>query len=169
MSSKNLGSKILVLGVSASGKSTFARKLAEKTGLPVIFVDAIMWKQNWKYIGDIETAKRLDEESAKPQWIIEGYIVKEARAFVFERADAIIYLDYPRVVASFRYIQRWWIHRKNPRPEIEGSPEKFSWKFLKLVWKKGEAISLDGFLVKADQTKILRLTSPKEAKNFLKN
>lgn len=160
----------MVVGVSASGKSVFARKLAQKINLPLIFVDAIMWQTGWSYIGDAETVKKLNEESAKSEWIIEGYIVKEARPFVFERAESIIYLDYHPLVAPLRYIQRWWMHRENPRPELEGSPEKFSWKFFKLVWTKGEAVSLNKFLAQLkDQTKIIKLTSPKKAKDFLSN
>jgi adenylate kinase family enzyme len=162
------GNKIVIVGVSASGKSTFARKLGNKLGLPVVFVDAIMWRPGWNYIGDAATVSKLNEESLKPEWIIEGYIEKDARAFVFDRAETIIYLDYSPLTSSLRYIQRWLKHRKNSRPELEGSPEKFSFKFLKLVWTKGEAASLDTFLQNmAKQEKIIRFTSPKVAENFL--
>ncbi len=165
----NLGNKIVVVGVSASGKSTFTKKLASKTNLPVTFMDAIMWKPGWVYIGDEETIKKLEEVSLTERWIIEGYISKNARTSVFDRADMIIYLDYSPWVSSWRYIKRWWMHRKNARPELEGSPEKFSFKFLKLVWTKGEAISLNKFLEKADKNKIVKLTSPRKAKVFLKS
>lgn len=165
---QSLGKKIVVIGVSASGKSSFARELGAKTNLPIIFMDSIMWRPGWNYIGDEETVRLLEEESAKSKWIIEGYIEKGARPFLFERADSIIYLDYAPVVSSWRYIKRWWKHRKNPRPELEGSPEKFSFKFLKLVWTKGETWSLDKFLGNiADQNKILRLYSPRQARDFL--
>jgi adenylate kinase family enzyme len=167
---KNLGNKILIVGVSASGKSIFARKIFDKTGLPVFFMDAMMWKAGWNYVGDEETAKKLEEASREKKWIIEGYITKEARNFVFERADTIIYLDYSPVVCVWRYIKRWWKHRKYPRPELEGSPDKFSFKFLKLVWTKGEAISLNKFLSQVkDQNKIIKLKSPMDAENFLRS
>ena len=52
--SKGLGKKILIVGTSASGKSTFARKLAAKTKLPLIHIDSIMWQPGWDYIGDTE-------------------------------------------------------------------------------------------------------------------
>ena len=166
---QNIGKRILVVGVSASGKSTFAKRLSENTGLPVVLMDAIMWKPGWDYIGDEKTTKKLDELSSKPEWIIEGYITKAARTFIFERADTIIYLDYPRSVASWRYIKRWWKHRKNARPELEGSPEKFSFKFLKLVWTKGEAISLNKFLAEVkNQNKIIAIHSQSEANGLLR-
>ena len=165
-----LGEKIVVVGVSASGKTTFSRKLATKTNLPVFFVDSIMWKPGWNHIGDEEMVKRLNEIGTGDKWIIEGYISKGARTFIFDRADTIIYLDYSPIVSSLRYIQRWWKHRKDPRPELEGSPEKFSFKFLKLVWTKGEAISLNRFLNEVkNKDKIIRLKSPKEALSLLKS
>jgi len=163
---KDVGQKIAIVGVSASGKSTFARKLRSKLQVPLIHMDTIMWKPGWNYIGEEETAKKLKEEAGKPAWIIEGYIVKEARMFVFEQADTIIYLDYHPLVASLRYIQRWWKHRKNPRIELNGSPDKFSFKFLKLVWTKGEVISLGKYL-KGFEQKTIVLKSPKEASKFL--
>lgn len=165
-----IGKRIVIVGVSASGKSTFARKLSEKTKLPLFLMDAIMWNPGWQYVGDEETVKKLIEISVKEEWIIEGYISTEARTFLFDRADTIIYLDYPPVVATLRYLKRWWKHRKKPRPELEGSPEKFDWKFLKLVWTKGEAIPLNKFLAQVqDQSKVVRFTNPKQTEAFIKS
>ena len=164
----NLGTKIVIVGVSASGKSTFARKLGNNLHLPVTFMDAIMWKSGWNYIGDEETVKKLHEVSEGNEWIIEGYISKGARTFLFDRADTIIYLDYSRITGVVRYLKRWWNHRNTPRPELEGSPDKFDWKYLKLIWNKGEAISLNKFLAEvSNQDKIIRLSSPREARGFL--
>lgn len=163
-----LGKKIVIVGVSASGKSTFARKLSEKTKLPLFLMDSIMWNPGWEYRGDTETVRKLEEISAGDVWIIEGYISKEARTFIFDRADTIIYLDYPPIVATIRYLKRWFQHRKEPRPELEGSPDKFDWKFMKLIWTKGEAISLNRFLSEIkDPSKIIKLTSTKQAKALL--
>lgn len=167
---KNLGKKILVLGVSASGKSTFARKLSERKNLPLVHVDALMWTPGWQYIGDEATMSKLQEVGMKEEWIIEGYIEKAVRPFLFERADTIIYLDYPRIVATVRYLKRCFKHHKNPRPELEGSPDKFDWEFMKLVWRKGESWSVNKFLAQMpSQDKLIKLTSIKETKNFLKN
>ncbi len=163
----NLGNKILVVGVSASGKSTFAKRLANKTNLPAIYMDAIMWKPGWIYIGDEETVKKLKEVSLADKWIIEGYISSDARTFLFDRADTIIYLDYSPLVCSWRYIRRCWKYRKNARPELNGSPEKFSFEFLKLIWTKGEGVSLDKFLKKVDRKKIIKLNSPQMTEIFL--
>lgn len=165
----NLGKKILVVGVSASGKSVFSRKLGKRMGIPVTYVDAIMWKPGWNYIGDEPTIRLLDEVSQRPEWIIEGYIDKKAQPFVLERADTIIYLDYASIIAAWRYIKRSWMHRKDPRPELEGSPDKFSFEFLMLVWQKKEVYWLNKSLASMpNQSKLTKLASPKEAETLLK-
>jgi adenylate kinase family enzyme len=167
---EKIGKRVVVVGVSASGKSTFARKLSEKAKLPFFLMDAIMWNPGWQYIGDEATVEKLNEIGAKEEWIIEGYISTEARTFLFERADTIIYLDYHPIVATLRYLKRWLKHRKNPRPELEGCPEKFDWEFLKLVWTKGEAFSLNKFLAQVkDQDKLIKLTSLSQTENFIRN
>ena len=160
--------KIVVVGVSASGKSILSRKLAKKTGLPLFHMDEIMWNKGWRYIGDQETISELREISNKDCWIIDGYITTDARSFVFERADIIIYLDYRPSLLCWRYIKRCIKHFRNPRPELPGSPDKFSWKFCKLVWTKGEAISLIKNIEKIiPKNKIIVLKSPQESKSTL--
>lgn len=167
---KNLGAKIAVVGVSASGKSIFARKLADKTGLPITHTDEIMWRPGWNYIGDEETVRKLQEVSVSNFWLVEGFIEKEAFDAILNRADTIIYLDYPRHVAAWRYVKRWWKHRRNPRPELEGCPERFSFEFLKRVWDRKEVYWLNKFLEKMpNPEKMIRLKSPKDAEAFIRN
>jgi adenylate kinase family enzyme len=164
-----LGNKILVVGVSASGKSVFSRELGQRMGIPVTYMDALMWKPGWNHIGNEATVKLLDEISKHSEWIIEGYVQKEALPFILERADTIIYLDYPRIVTAWRYIKRSWMHRKDPRPELEGSPDKFSFEFLVRIWKKKEVYYFNKSLTAMpNQEKLVKLESPKEAKVLLR-
>ena len=166
----SLGKKIVIVGVSASGKSTLARALSEKTGIPVTFMDSIMWKPGWVYVGDDETNKALEEITSGDTWLLESYITKGSFANVFERVETIIYLDYPRYVAFLRYIKRWWQHRENPREEIPGCPEKLNLEFAFRIWKKVEVSGLNEFLRDSSyESKILRFQSVKETKDFLKN
>ena len=168
MELEHLGKRIAVVGVSASGKSTFARKLAVKTGLPLTHVDAVMWKPGWDYIGDDATVKELTAISQRDTWLIEGFIDKNALAAVLGRADTIVYLDYPRHIPALRYIKRWFMHRKNPRPELAGCPETFSFEFLKRVWDRKEVYRLNRYIKSMpDADKIIRLRNPKDAEKFL--
>lgn len=161
--------RVLVIGVSASGKSTFARRVAKQLELPLHLMDAIMWRPGWQYIGDAATDVELFRISEEETWLIEGYITKRSRTDLFARADVIMYLDYSPMVCAMRYIKRWWLHRRDPRPEIPGCPEKFSFRFLWLVWTKGEAVSLERFLAGVqDQRKIVRFKTPRAAEDYLK-
>jgi len=161
-------SKIVILGVSASGKSTFARKLSAKLGIPLTHIDELMWKPNWEYVGDAETVQLIKEAAESERWIIEGYIEKDARIDLFNKADVLMYLDYPAWLPALRYIKRCWQHRKDPRPELPGCPDKFSFEFLTRVYKKKEVYRLEQLFKNGDyNAKIIRLKAPKETEAFL--
>ena len=166
----NIGRKVAIVGVSAAGKSIFGRRFAEKVRLPLTHTDRIMWKPGWEYIGDDETVRQLQEVSSGDEWVIEGFLEKSAFDPVLVRADSIIYLDYPRYIPAIRYIKRWLKHRKDPRPELEGCPEKFSLVFLKRVWDRKEVYRLNKFLqTMPNPEKVVRLKSPKEAEKLLRD
>ena len=43
--------RVMIIGCGGAGKSTLARKLGEKTGLPVVHLDQIWWAPgNWQHI-----------------------------------------------------------------------------------------------------------------------
>ena len=89
-----MGEKIIVIGCSGAGKSTFARALAEKTGLPLCHLDLIWHKADKTHITREEFDLRLREWLDRPKWIIDGDFSRtlETRA---EACDTIIFLDYP--------------------------------------------------------------------------
>jgi adenylate kinase family enzyme len=162
--------RIIVIGVSASGKTTFTKKLAERMNAKPILMDEIMWGPGWNYIGDEATIEKTQEVIKGEDWLLEGYITKLVRTEVFDRADQILYLDYPGWLSAWRYIKRCIKYWKNPRPELPGSPEKFSIKFLKLVYTKGETWTLEQLLEENNwNEKIVRFKRPSDAKNYLAN
>ena len=55
-----------------SGKSTFARALAARTGLPVIHLDLHYWKPGWAQPTDTEWRERQRTLLAGEAWIIDG-------------------------------------------------------------------------------------------------
>lgn len=64
--------KVIVIGCSGSGKSTFARKLRDRTGLPLYYLDQIWHKPDRTNISREEFDSRLEELLAKDVWILDG-------------------------------------------------------------------------------------------------
>ena len=64
--------KIVIIGSPGAGKSTFARKLHEKTGLPLVYLDSIWHKADRTHISREEFDIRLDEILSLDSWIIDG-------------------------------------------------------------------------------------------------
>ena len=72
MENKFNAKKIIVLGCSGSGKSTFSRKLHELTGLPLTHLDNVWWKADRTHISRDEFDKALDRILQGKEWIVDG-------------------------------------------------------------------------------------------------
>lgn len=64
--------KVIVVGCPGSGKSTFARKLQEKTGLPLYYLDMIWHKPDKTTLTKEEFDEKLHELITRDEWIIDG-------------------------------------------------------------------------------------------------
>ena len=67
-----LGNRILILGCPGSGKSTFARALAARTGLPVVHLDNIWWRADGTHVSREAFDRALDGLLRGEQWIMDG-------------------------------------------------------------------------------------------------
>lgn len=89
--------RALVIGSPGAGKSTFARKLRDGTGIPLYYLDRIWHKPDRTNISRKEFDFRLSVILDKQQWIIDGNYLRTLE--VRTRAcDTIYFLDYPVAV-----------------------------------------------------------------------
>ena len=58
--------RVLVMGSSGSGKSTFAQRLSAITGLPIVSIDALFWKPGWVESDRDEFRERLEKATRQP-------------------------------------------------------------------------------------------------------
>ena len=103
--------RIVVIGVTGCGKSVLAEKLAQRLGLDFIELDALYWKPDWVESGDEEFRQKVELATRAPAWALAGNYNK-VRDLVWPRAEALVWLDYPFLVAFVRQwkrtLQRWW-------------------------------------------------------------
>ncbi len=126
--------RIIIIGCSGSGKSTLARKLAEATGLPLIHLDRLWWRENWQHISREEFDELLHAEIEKEKWIIDGNFARTLDIRL-EKCDAVIFLDLPRMVCITGVLKRVISSYGRTRPDMgAGCPERFDLSFLKFVW-----------------------------------
>jgi adenylate kinase family enzyme len=87
--------KIMVIGYSSSGKSTFSKRLSRCYNAPILHIDRIFFAPNW-----VERDKKLVEQEIRDfmnqdDWIIDGLYRKLATER-FEIADQIFIFDFNR-------------------------------------------------------------------------
>ncbi|MBC7491288.1 MAG: AAA family ATPase [Novosphingobium sp.] len=122
--------RILIIGSPGAGKSTLSRALAERTGLPLHHLDRMHWLPGWVERDRDEGRAELAAVLERDRWIIDGNY-GSSLPMRLERADTVIWLDFPTRVCLARALKRWWRYRGRSRPDMtEGCPERFNLKFL---------------------------------------
>jgi adenylate kinase family enzyme len=128
--------RILVMGSSGSGKSTFARRLAAITGIPVVSLDALYWKPGWIASDAAEFETRAAEAARLPRWIMDGnFMTSGAGDLRRSLADTVIWFDLPRRTCMTGIMTRIATSYGRVRPEMApGCPEQIDVEFFRYVW-----------------------------------
>jgi adenylate kinase family enzyme len=117
--------RVSVVGTSGSGKSTFARALADRLGLPFVELDSIYHQRDWKPLPDEEFRRRVGATVAGPAWVVDGNYSK-VRDVVWRAADTVVILAYPRWLVMRRVVSRT-VRRAVRREELwNGNREPWS-------------------------------------------
>ena len=86
--------KIIVIGCPGAGKSTFARALHTKTGLPLYHLDLMYWNEDRTTVEKSVFLERLSAVLSCEEWIIDGNYASSMELRMAE-CDTVIFLDYP--------------------------------------------------------------------------
>ena len=103
--------KIMIFGDAASGKSTFAKKLAVIENLPVIHLDEVMQAVGRTDRNSI--ASRIEKEVGEPNWIIDGNAFTKDKKLRIQESDLVIVFDFNRFYSLFNHLRRDFKFRTN--------------------------------------------------------
>lgn len=130
-------SRVVVVGTSCAGKSTFAQAFASTCDCPRIELDELYWGMNWQP-KPLEEFRHLVAQAANAEaWVADGNY-RVVRELLWSRAQTIIWLNYsyPRVLwrAFKRTIRRSLTREQLWHGNRESVWQSFFTKKSILVW-----------------------------------
>ena len=170
--------RIVVIGVTSSGKSTLAERISARLGLNFIELDALHWEPDWQEAPLDVFRGRIQKEMESGKWIVAGnYHI--ARDLVWARAEAVIWLDYPFLLVlrqlTRRTFKRWWTqellwgtNRESIWDHLKlwSTESLFHWLF-KTYWRRKREYPALLALPEYRHLKLIRLKHPKETEAWL--
>jgi adenylate kinase family enzyme len=121
--------RVVVGGSTGSGKSTYARALAKKMGVPLIELDAMRHGPNWTETPDDRFRELVAARTSADAWVVDGNY-SMTMDLTWGRADTFVWLDYPLRVILWRLFVR--TNRRIIRREVlwNGNRERFANAYL---------------------------------------
>lgn len=165
--------KIIIIGCSGSGKTTFAEKLSQKTGIELFYLDSVWHKPDRTHISREEFDKILPEILAKEAWIIDGNYQRTLETRM-KACDTVVFFDLPTDVCldgatarlgKARYDLPWIDYELDTKlkEEIEAFPTKNRPQIYELLEKYGQGREIVIFKSRAEAEEFLNdVASPSQ-------
>ncbi|HEY2177059.1 MAG TPA: hypothetical protein VGH15_00630 [Caulobacteraceae bacterium] len=162
--------RIAIVGCSGGGKSTLARQVGARLGLPVIHMDTLFWKPGWVESDHDTFRAQVDAAAAGEQWVMEGGFITHSTAR-FARADTVIVIELPIWLCLWRAIVRMLVNFGRIRADLApGCPERFDLPFYRYIWdynRKTQPRMAAALAQYAPHVRLVRLASDKAKRTFL--
>ena len=168
--------RVRVVGTSGVGKTTFARDLAARLGVPHRELDEVFWGPAWT-TKDPEVARAILREflDGDAGWVVDGNW-NALRAGLGDDADVLVWVDYPRPVVMARVVRRtlargllrrelWHGNREDLRSLLRRDPEQ---NIVRWAWTSF-APNRERYLREAatGPVPVVRLRTPAAARRWL--
>jgi adenylate kinase family enzyme len=173
--------RMVVFGTTGSGKSRLAERLAERTGLRVIELDALFWGRDWQGVPDELFRHRVERETRDDGrdgggWIVVGNY-GQVRDLTWRPADTLIWLDLPFPIVFWRLFKRT-LRRTLTQENLwgTGNRESFVRAFFSrhsiLLWAiKTHRRNRERFAIECQflgkEKRVVRLRTAREVEQFI--
>ncbi len=171
--------RVVVLGATGSGKSTFARALSTRLGIDHIEADDLFWNPGWVETDLDAFRTKVSEATSADRWVFAGNYFSRIIDVVWPRADAVVWLDLPLPLALYRSVVRTIKRGVTKEHVCNGNTEKvrfilperftgetplwlFAWRF-----KKNQHPRIEAFIADHPHLTVHRLRSRAEVARFL--
>lgn len=158
--------KVIVIGCPGSGKSTFSKDLAIKTGLPLFHLDLLYWNSDKSIVAKNVFMKRLNKVLKGVSWIVDGNYAATLETRI-KACDTIFFLDYPLEVC----LQGIQARKGKPRtdmPWVE-TPDETDEEFIEFIreYRVKNRPQVIALLEKYSNKKIVVFNERIESEEFL--
>jgi adenylate kinase family enzyme len=165
--------RILVYGVTGSGKSTAATRLGAVTRLPVHLADELTWLPGWVPV-DTETQRETFAAiAASDAWVLDT-AYSSWLDLVLPRCELVVALDYPRWRSLARLLRRTAVRIVDRRPVCNGNVETLrgavsrdsiiAWHFRSFTRKRDRVEEWS----RSTDVAVLRFRRPADAERWLR-
>jgi adenylate kinase family enzyme len=167
--------RVNVKGISGSGKTTFAREIAQRFSLPYLELDAVHHGAGWREASAEELQSRVHEfmASAPNGWVIDGNYERKLGDLVLDSAEIIVWLDPPLRTALGRLwgrtndrirndVELWNGNKETWRGAFWGRDSLFAWTVRSFIRHRREWPRRF-----AAHPRLIRLRSSEEARRWL--
>lgn len=157
--------KVIVIGCPGAGKSTFSRKLARKTGLPLHYLDMLWHRADRTVVGPEIFDRRLDEILKTDRWIIDGNYLRTLGRRL-DRCDTVFFFDLP-VEECLAGVEA---RMGKPREDMPWSEDEWDEEFRQwIIDFPSESLPAIEFLLKSHgaECHTVRFTTRQQADAFI--
>ena len=163
--------RVLIIGNAGSGKTTFAKALAEKTGLPLVHLDRLFWRDHWEHVTREEFDAALQVELGKESWIIDGNFDRTL-PLRLEYCDEVFFFDLPRLTCIWGATRRVFQNRGKTREDMGGNcPERFDrnkWELYRHIWNFNKNNRKKYYELLEKRENVVIFKSHKQAEKYLR-